>query len=227
MRKFLQRILSKPVSDLADKLSSKPNKQRVHTALSKLYDKISSGHEKKGLLIEFKPIEKSFIIFSDQHKGAKDGSDDFAFSEKNYLAALEYYNQKNFHFISLGDSEELWENSLSTVEKCNAKSFEIEKLFQQRNAFTKVFGNHDLDWDNSPLASFELEKTYGQKVPIYEGVILKTKEENPLRIFLTHGHQGDELSDGNWFSNGSLQKFGLRYRHTFPLIPIHLHFKTT
>lgn len=200
MRKFLQRILSGPVSRLADKYSSKPDKARIHTALTLLYDRIATGNEKKGLLIDFIPQEQKFIIFSDQHKGAKNGSDDFAFAEKNYLYALDYYNQNNFHFISLGDAEELWENTLAAVKKYNVASSEMEKLFLQRDAFTKVFGNHDLEWDNSPLAGLELQGIYGQKVPIYEGVILKTVSNEPLSIFLTHGHQGDELSDGNWFS---------------------------
>ncbi|WP_018615066.1 metallophosphoesterase [Segetibacter koreensis] len=206
MRKFLQRILSGPVSRLADKYSSKPDKARVHKALTQLYNKISTGNEKKGLLIDFTPDEDRFIIFSDQHKGAKNGSDDFAFAEKNYLYALEYYNQNNFHFISLGDGEELWENTLAAVKKCNVASYEKEKSFLQRNAFSKVFGNHDLEWDNSPLAGVELRSIYGCKVPIYEGIILKTPGNNPLRIFLTHGHQGDELSDGNWFSKWFVAK---------------------
>ena len=200
MRKFLQRILSGWVNKMADKFSSRPNKLRIHKALTELYLKIAAGNEKKGLLIEFSPGTDRFIIFSDQHKGAKDDSDNFALAEKNYLAALEYYNQNNFHFISLGDGEELWENTIAAVKKNNVPSFEKEKLFLQRNAFTKVFGNHDLDWGNSPLAPLELQNIYGQKVPVYAGVILKTIGDNPLSIFLTHGHQGDELSDGNWFS---------------------------
>lgn len=200
MRKFLQLLLSKWVIKIADKYSSHPDKLRIHEALTELYNKIASENKEKGLLIHFSPDEQKFIIFSDQHKGAKNGSDDFALSEKNYLYALEYYNQNNFHFISLGDGEELWENTIAEVKKYNIASFEQEKLFLQRNAFTKVFGNHDLDWGNSPLAGLELQNIYGQKVPVYEGVILQTNGGNPLEIFLTHGHQGDLLSDGNWFS---------------------------
>ncbi|MDF2432835.1 MAG: hypothetical protein JWP44_2466, partial [Mucilaginibacter sp.] len=44
-----------------------------------------------------------FIVLSDQHKGARDGADIFALAEKNYLAALEYYNNNNFFYINLGD----------------------------------------------------------------------------------------------------------------------------
>ena len=43
--------------------------------------------------------------------------------------------------------------------------------------------------------------TYGQKVKIYEGVLLQhRKEGKSIDILLTHGHQGDGQSDGNKFS---------------------------
>jgi hypothetical protein len=96
---------------------------------------------------------------------------------------------------------------LSAVKKANTLSFEKEKLFLNRNAFIKVFGNHDLEWDNSPFAGTELENIFGQKLPIYEGVILRTNIANKtIDIFLTHGHQGDELSDGNWLSKWFIAK---------------------
>jgi hypothetical protein len=38
-------------------------------------------------------------------------------------------------------------------------------------------------------------------MPIYEGVLLRTNTESgPFEILCTHGHQGDEASDGSWFS---------------------------
>ncbi|MGE5108586.1 MAG: metallophosphoesterase [Sphingobacteriales bacterium] len=201
MRKFYQWLLRKPVSWFADKVSSQPNRERVHTALSNLYTHIKENPGKKGIIIPAELNSNRFIIFSDQHKGAKNGSDDFAYAEKNYLAALGYYNQNNFHFISLGDNEELWENTLNAVKKNNITSFEKEKLFLQRKAFIKVFGNHDLYWNNDPFAAWQLKKIYDEEVKIYEGIILQTKIDNKqLDIFLTHGHQGDGQSDGNKFS---------------------------
>src|SRR4029453_12266676 len=102
--------------------------------------------------------------------------------------------------------------------------------FILKDKFFKVFGNHDLYWDNSPIASQQLKAIYGKKLRVFEGIILEkdNKEEHvqekkvstfsflnkksntdpevlpmaacPLTIFLTHGHQGDASSDGNWFS---------------------------
>jgi predicted phosphodiesterase len=201
MQKFLRRLLLKPVNKIADSYSSKPDRERVHKALTDLYTSIKSADNKKGTLIEFDTNTDRFIIFSDMHKGAKNGADDFAFCEKNYLHALEYYDKNRFRYIQLGDAEELWENTLAAVKTANSDSFEKEKFFLKRNAFIKVFGNHDLFWDNSPFSTRELEDIYGEKVPIYEGVVLRTVDaNNSIDIFLTHGHQGDEMSDGNWFT---------------------------
>jgi predicted phosphodiesterase len=200
MRLLLQKIFRNPVSKLAQKYSSRPNSERVHDALSALYQKLMDEPGKKGLVIPFNSSQR-FIILSDQHKGAKDGSDDFALAEKNYLAALCYYEQQDYFYINLGDSEELWENSLDQVRKNNVLTFEAEKRFLKKQRFVKIFGNHDLYWDNDPLAALKLEEIYGEALKIYEGCILQTSINNQqLQIFMTHGHQGDLQSDGNWFS---------------------------
>ena len=201
MRKFLQRLLTKPVIDLANKWSSRPDKRRVDRALTDLYQSINAEPGKLGLVIPFDAGKDKFVILSDQHKGARDGADIFAKACKNYLAALDHYNKEEFFYINLGDSEELWENLIATIKHHNKNTFEKEKLFLKRKAFIKIFGNHDLYWDNDPLAAINLLDIYGEAVKIYEGVILKTTVNNkPLEIYMTHGHQGDLQSDGNWFS---------------------------
>jgi predicted phosphodiesterase len=200
VRKFLKRILSEPIGKLAAKYDSRPDEQRVFTALSELSTHIKTNPGKKGPVIEFDDTHQ-FIIFSDQHKGTKGGSDIFALAESNYVSALDYYNQQNYTYINLGDGEELWENAIPRVKRKNKPSFVKERLFADRNAFIKIFGNHDLYWDNDPLAPIFIERIYGQKLKIYEGAILQTRIDGKLLdIFLTHGHQGDQQSDGNWFS---------------------------
>lgn len=200
MRKILQKLLSGFVIKMANKYASRPKKERVHEALTALYHQILNKPGKRGLSIDFNENDK-YIIFSDQHKGARNDADDFGFAENNYLSALNFYNTNLYTFISLGDSEELWENTLDAVKKHNQESFSLESEFLKREAFIKIFGNHDLYWGNDPLAGYQLEKIYGQKVKVYEGLILHTKvNHKPLDIFLTHGHQGDLASDGNWFS---------------------------
>jgi len=183
------------------KFSSKPERGRIFKALDILFKSIHDEPGKKGLVIPFEWHTGKFIIFSDQHKGIRNGADDFVLAEPNYLAAMEYYAQQDFCFINMGDSEELWENSLWKVKKKNTAVFDAEKKFIRNNKYVKIFGNHDLYWNTSPLASFNLKEIFGEQIKVYEGVILATSiGERPLQICCTHGHQGDASSDGNWFS---------------------------
>jgi hypothetical protein len=208
MRKLLRRLLQNPVLWLSNRYSSKPDRQRVFTALSDLLEDILEGEKKKGLVVPFNIETGKYIIFSDQHKGGLNGADDFTICEERYLSALDYYYQNGFHFIALGDCEELWENTLTPIKKGHRRSFEKEKQFLPKNAFTKIYGNHDLFWSNDPFAPLQLKDIYGMDVPIYEGVVLQTSVKGqPLQIFCTHGHQGDRVSDGNWFSKFFISKF--------------------
>ena len=230
MRRIVQVILLKPILWFSRKFTSRPERSRIFKALSDLFRNIKDEPGKKGVVLSLKENSR-IIIFSDHHRGAKNGADDFMKAETSYLAALDYYFENKFQYISLGDSEELWENTLNQVKKNNTITFEAEKRFILKDKFFKVFGNHDLYWDNSPIASQQLKAIYGKKLRVFEGIILekdnkeghieKKKTNNPfsifkiksdaedevlpiancpLTIFLTHGHQGDASSDGNWFS---------------------------
>ena len=230
MRRLVQIILLKPILWFSRKFTSRPERSRIFKALSDLFRNIKEEPGKKGVVLSLKENSR-IIIFSDHHRGAKNGADDFMKAETAYLAALDYYFENKFQYISLGDSEELWENTLNQVKKNNTITFEAEKRFILKDKFFKVFGNHDLYWDNSPIASQQLKAIYGKKLRVFEGIILEkdNKEEHtqkkktnnpfsifkikpdtdnevlpiancPLTIFLTHGHQGDASSDGNWFS---------------------------
>jgi predicted phosphodiesterase len=197
----LQFLLKKPVLWVVAKFSSAPKQEKVNEALSQLYRTITTEPGKKGPLIAFRPDEHPVIIFTDLHKGTRDGADDFAICEPNYLAALDYYQQRKFYYINLGDSEELWENILPNVIKYNKTNFEKETGFVNRNAFVKIYGNHDLYWGNDPLAPSFLKSVYGKPLKAYSGAVLRAElPYGHLDFFCTHGHQGDAQSDGNAFS---------------------------
>jgi UDP-2,3-diacylglucosamine pyrophosphatase LpxH len=215
IRKALRFVLKKPVTWLAEKISSAPNKDAVMKALTELYQLAGKSKNKKLKRFNLGSVNQRVIILSDQHRGARDGSDDFAVCEKNYLAALNYYSEKKFFYVNLGDCEELWENTMFGIEKFNKEVYAAEKLFIDRDAYCKVFGNHDLFWDNDPLAKFWLKKIYGKAIMIFTGVLIRVDFPGGewFDIFCTHGHQGDRQSDGNAFSKwfvsyvwGPLQK---------------------
>ncbi|HEU4472110.1 MAG TPA: metallophosphoesterase [Flavisolibacter sp.] len=207
MREWLRNLLFKPVMWASNKFSSRPDRQRIFKSLSSLHDCIVKQEKKKGPVLSFDSERQKFIIFSDQHKGRKNGADDFMLCEPNYLAAMDYYFEKEYFFISLGDSEELWENTLSSIKNSQQPAFEREKRFFLSNRGIKIFGNHDLHWKNDPLAPLQLKEIYGCDIPIYEGVLLQTFVKNEtVNILCAHGHQGDAVSDGNWFSKFFISK---------------------
>ena len=203
IRRTLKFLLKRPLTWLADHFSSAPKQENVNASLSKLYaQSVDQPGKKSGSMLTFDALKQRIIIFSDQHKGARDGSDDFAFAEKNYLAALDYYNNNHFYFINLGDNEELWENTIFNVIKHNQNTFDKEKLFIDRAAYCKIVGNHDLFWKNDPLLAQQfIKKIYGTSIKIFEAIVLRIQLKNDaMNIFCTHGHQGDAQSDGNFFS---------------------------
>ncbi|HRQ50775.1 MAG TPA: metallophosphoesterase, partial [Agriterribacter sp.] len=65
LRTFLQRILKKPVATLANRFSSRPNRQKVHDALTRLYRQIRKRPGKKGKVIDLNTSPQKIIIFSD------------------------------------------------------------------------------------------------------------------------------------------------------------------
>ena len=122
MRKLLRRLLTKPVLSLSNRYSSKPDRQRIFAALSDLLSRILNGEKKKGLVVPFDIKTGKYIIFSDQHKGACNGADDFMVCEERYLAALDYYYAQGFHYIALGDCEEIGGNFVDTLVRWKGKS---------------------------------------------------------------------------------------------------------
>ena len=201
MRRFLQFIFRKPIAWLAEKLSSSPHKRDVFKSLGKLLRAIKKEKTRKGIVRPFNYLTDRFIILSDQHKGARNAVDDFISAERNYLAALNYYYDQGFHFINLGDCEELWKNLPDVVMKKNQSCLLAEKKFQDVDRYDRIFGNHDLEWKFALQRNLYLRPIFGKKLKVLEGLLLTTIcKDEPFSIFLAHGHQGDRRNDGNAFS---------------------------
>lgn len=201
MRRFLQWLLKKPVTWLANKVSSSPKKQAVFSSLDILLNDINSKKSLNSCIIPFEIDKGKFVIVSDQHKGGRDFADDFRLSEKNYLAALDHYYEQKFTLISAGDSEELWENTPPQVIEKNRLVLLEEAKFLVDDRYYRLFGNHDLEWKYDFPRNIYLKPIFGEKLKVVEGVVLKTNHnQKEYSILVTHGHQGDQKSDGNPFS---------------------------
>lgn len=145
--------------------------------------------------------ESKFILFSDCHRGDNSFADDFANNRNIYFHALKHYFKEDFHYIELGDGDELWENlTFKSIFEAHKNVYLLLKDFYIKNRFHSIWGNHDMAYKNPNYVKKHLwdyfEPITGEQVDlfkniqIHEGLILKHSETNQ-EVFLTHGHQAD------------------------------------
>ncbi|MEO6490670.1 MAG: metallophosphoesterase [Ferruginibacter sp.] len=199
MRKLLQYLLKRPLTWMGNKLAAAPKKEAVERSLTDLLTSSSKLLSNRLKVIDTDLFNAKFIVFSDQHKGNRSWADDFQASEKNYIAALDHYNIEKFTFINLGDSEELWKFNLQQILPQNKDAFTAEAAFQP-DRYYKTFGNHDIIWKNKLDVIILLNNIFQMPLPVYEGMLLQNNTGELFNIFLTHGHQGDSMSDNNRLS---------------------------
>ncbi len=200
MRKILQYLLKRPLTWMGNYLSAAPKREEVFHSLSTLYENATKPGANSCISLDATTNTDKFIIFSDQHKGNKTWADDFAISEGSYIAALTHYYREGFSFINLGDCEELWKFKATDILPSNQASLAAESAFQP-NRYYKTFGNHDIIWKNKIDVNLLLKDYFQMPLPVYEGVVIQLKHSaGNMHIFMTHGHQGDAMSDNNAFS---------------------------
>lgn len=145
--------------------------------------------------------ESKFILFSDCHRGDNSFADDFANNKNIYFHSLKHYFNEGFHYIEVGDGDELWENlSFKSVFEAHKNVYLLIKKFYINNRFHSVWGNHDMAYKNPNFVKKNLwnyfEPMSGKNedlfkdIQIHEGIILKHSESGQ-EVFLTHGHQAD------------------------------------
>lgn len=138
-------------------------------------------------------------IFSDQHKGQRDGADDFLSCEQTYLAAVEFYWSDQYELLLLGDVEELWECRPKPVIREYENVLASEQRFADTtpgHRYRRFVGNHDDQW----YFPAEVEKYLGEYIganPVIEGLRLMVHDQGQTlgELFLVHGHQGTLDSD--------------------------------
>jgi UDP-2,3-diacylglucosamine pyrophosphatase LpxH len=136
------------------------------------------------------------VVFSDQHRGQKDGADDFLRCKQAYHAALGWYLENDFTLILLGDVEDLWECRPSTVCDAYSDTLELEKNFAEADHYIRVYGNHDDEWQNRRSVSGYLGKYLTKKLVekgIPGGFLIRLKNgigSIEGEVFFAHGHQG-------------------------------------
>jgi hypothetical protein len=156
-----------------------------------------------------------FIFFSDCHRGDNSWADDFAPNQNIFFHALNFYYDRGFTYIEIGDGDELWENrSFETIREAHSHIFWKMSQFHEAQRLYMIWGNHNRKWKNPGNVkrylfhySGERERKLGgeafskplfPEIEVREGLILRHSPTNG-KIFLTHGHQGDWLNDRWWW----------------------------
>ena len=154
-------------------------------------------------------------ILSDCHRGMGTASDNFAKNQNIYFHALQEYEKHGYHYIELGDGDELWENvQFSSIVALHDHVFWLLRKFYEEKRVHFIFGNHDRIKEDSNFRKKHMRQYFCEKerkyfplfpdVTVHEGLVLQYKNKE---ILLVHGHQGDILNDVCW----RLAKFLVRY----------------
>jgi UDP-2,3-diacylglucosamine pyrophosphatase LpxH len=174
----------------------------VYRLLVKYHDGFYRGEIARGLdracrgkhfLEETVPLDElRLIVMSDQHRGTRDGADDFWRSERAYSAALGHYFEKDYRLVVLGDGEELWECRPQRVVAEYREVLSMEARFHADSRYERVWGNHDDDWRKPRLVDKYLRPVFERHLAVREGLKLNlTDHGEPLGTLLfVHGHQG-------------------------------------
>jgi predicted phosphodiesterase len=178
-------------SELRKGLQDSGHRRRVAEALDRAYQRALDGE--KSVTLETDLASARYVVFSDQHKGVRNGADDFLRCERAYNAALAYYFAAGHTLIELGDVEELWEERPAPVLDKYKHTLELSAKFHQARRYLRVYGNHDDNWSFEDQVARLLRPVYGADLKVYESIRLVDRKLGTL--WLTHGHQGTANSD--------------------------------
>ncbi len=184
--------------------------------MSAYEDKRLAQAYEEALVLPYHDSSK-FVIMSDCHRGQGNAADNFLPNQNLFFGALEYYNDKGFTYIELGDGDELWENrSMKPIIEVHSDAFWMMKQFYEEGRFHMIYGNHDIVksrqkyWAKHCTSYYcECEKkevTLFPNLEVQQSIILE-HEEKKHQILLIHGHQGELLNDRFW----PLARFLVRY----------------
>lgn len=148
----------------------------------------------------------NIVLMSDCHRGTGSLGDDFYKNKEIYLHALNYYFNRNFTYIEIGDGDELWENDcFSDILHTHRESFDVLSKFYKDNRLYFIYGNHDMIKKHTRFLKKNFYPIFG-KIDVHEAIVLNQKETNH-ELLLLHGHQLDFLNNELW----KVSKFLVRY----------------
>lgn len=161
----------------------------------------------KAFILPFSKTSR-FCLFSDCHRGNGTHNDNFLKNQHLYIHALQYYDQRRFTYIELGDGDELWENKdYKQIKEIHDDVFWQLSRFYRQNRLYMIYGNHDIIKKYPSFAQKKCARYYCTtrmsseelfpNLTFYPGIILKDESSNK-DLYLTHGHQASLLNSTFW-----------------------------
>lgn len=157
------------------------------------------------------------VLMSDCHRGVGNHGDNFLPNQNVFFAALQYYYDRCFSYIELGDGDELWENRrLSRIVEFHSDSFWLMSQFYRQGRLEMLYGNHDCRKKDKKFLQTHCGQYYHDSEDCYkelfkeiqakESILLKDRHTGH-EILLLHGHQEDILNDYLWHLAAFLVRF--------------------
>ncbi|MDR2044191.1 MAG: serine/threonine protein phosphatase [Clostridium sp.] len=171
--------------------------------------------------------DSRYIFFSDIHRGDDSVSDEFARNQTVLLHALDYYYQRGYTYVEVGDGDELWEyKDFRYIRQAHGDIFTVLRKFFKDRRFFLLYGNHNINLKDRRYVReqyYRYYDEYSQKscdlfpglVP-REALVLREKKTGQ-EIFVVHGHQGDLLNDQFWRLSRFWMRYFWRYLHVVGL----------
>lgn len=193
----------------------------------------------KNAKLEYFDENSKYIFLSDIHRGDDSASDVFARNQTIFLAALNYYYDRGYTYVEVGDGDELWEHKeFRHIRLAHSDVFEVMKKFYTDNRLIILYGNHNIFLKSKHYVKKNLFYYYDEYtqdnhelfkgIRPHESFLLKQKQTGQ-EILVLHGHQGDLMNDQLWFLNLVLVRYFWRFMHLVgfqnPSSPARNHFK--
>lgn len=174
-------------------------------------------------LIKYFDDKSKFIFFSDCHRGDDSISDEFTRNQTIFMCALQYYYERDYTYVEVGDGDELWEyKEFKYIRAAHTDVFTVMKKFYDDKRFIMLYGNHNNALKHKVYARnhyyYFYDEYEGRIGPLFKGItpiealVLKHRETGQ-EILTVHGHQGDLLNDRLAWVNEFFLRYFWRYIH--------------
>lgn len=183
--------------------------------------------------------DSKYVFISDCHRGNGSFSDEFAKNRNTFIHALNYYYDRGFTYVEVGDGDELWEkNRMTVIQEAHTDAIAAMQRFHREERMIMMYGNHNIYLRDETYVKNHYYRYFNEYKEMYMDLFprLKPIEALTLRhsvsgqeLFVVHGHQGDLANDQLWPLTMLSLRYFWRYLHSFgiksPVSPVRNIFK--